>query len=72
MNFVIVSAALSGMNTNVYLCTRMLFSLSRGNYAPRFLGQLSRSGAPVMALDPDDIALSGNVTTKFKKAKAPF
>jgi L-asparagine transporter-like permease len=49
MNFVIVSAALSGMNTNVYLCTRMLFSLSRGNYAPRFLGQLSRSGAPVMA-----------------------
>ena len=26
MNFVIVSAALSGMNTNVYLCSRMLFS----------------------------------------------
>ncbi len=49
MNFVIISAALSGMNTNVYLCSRMLFSLSRGNYAPRFLGQLSRSGAPVMA-----------------------
>jgi AAT family amino acid transporter len=49
MNFVIVSAALSGMNTNVYLCSRMLFSLSRGTYAPRFLGRLSRSGAPVMA-----------------------
>jgi L-asparagine transporter-like permease len=49
MNFVIISAALSGMNTNVYLCTRMLFSLSRGHYAPRFLGRLSRSGAPVMA-----------------------
>ena len=49
MNFVIVSAALSGMNTNVYLCSRMLFSLSRGNYAPRFLGRLSRTGAPVMA-----------------------
>src|SRR6185503_16804647 len=49
MNFVVMSAALSSMNTNVYLCSRMLFSLSRGNYAPRFLGQLSRSGAPVMA-----------------------
>ena len=49
MNFVIVSAALSGMNTNVYLCARMLFSLSRGNYAPGFLGRLSRAGAPVMA-----------------------
>ena len=49
MNFVIVSAALSGMNTNVYLCARMLFSLSRGKYAPAFLGRLSRAGAPVMA-----------------------
>jgi amino acid transporter, AAT family len=49
MNFVIISAALSGMNTNVYLCARMLFSLSRGRYAPRFLGQLSKAGAPVMA-----------------------
>ena len=49
MNFVIVSAALSGMNTNVYLCSRMLFSLSRGNYAPAILGRLSKTGAPVMA-----------------------
>jgi choloylglycine hydrolase len=30
-------------------------------------------GAPVMVLDPDDIALSGDVTRKFSKAaKAPF
>ncbi len=49
MNFVIVSAALSGMNTNVYLCSRMLFSLSRGGYAPRFLGRLSNAGSPVAA-----------------------
>jgi len=50
MNFVIISAALSGMNTNVYLCARMLFSLSRGNYAPRWLGRLSKSGTPVGAV----------------------
>ncbi len=49
MNFVIVSAALSGMNTNVYLCSRMLFSLSRGGYTPRFLGRLSKAGSPVAA-----------------------
>ena len=49
MNFVIISAAISGMNSNVYLCSRMLFSLSRGDYAPRFLGRLARSGTPVMA-----------------------
>ncbi len=40
MNFVVLSAALSSMNTNVYLCSRMLFSLSRGGFAPRFLGPL--------------------------------
>jgi penicillin V acylase-like amidase (Ntn superfamily) len=30
------------------------------------------AGAPVMALNPDDIALSGDVTDKFKPAKAVF
>lgn len=50
MNFVVISAALSSMNTNVYLCSRMLFSLSRGTYAPRFLGVLNRSGAPTAAI----------------------
>jgi len=50
MNFVVISAALSSMNTDVYLCSRMLFSLSRGGYAPRRLGVLSRRGSPVPAI----------------------
>ena len=50
MNFVVVSAALSSMNTNIYLCSRMLFSLSRGRYAPAFLGRLSANGTPVAAI----------------------
>lgn len=50
MNFVVISAALSSMNTNVYLCSRMLFSLSRGGYAPRLLGRLSSRGSPVAAI----------------------
>jgi AAT family amino acid transporter len=49
MNFVVISAALSSMNTNIYLCARMLFSLSRGAYAPEFLGALSRAGTPTAA-----------------------
>jgi amino acid transporter, AAT family len=49
MNFVVISAALSSMNTNVYLCSRMLFSLSRGGYAPKFLGRLGKAGTPVAA-----------------------
>ena len=50
MNFVVLSAALSSMNTNVYLCSRMLFSLARGGYAPRILGRLSRKGTPLAAI----------------------
>jgi amino acid transporter, AAT family len=50
MNFVVLTAALSSMNTNVYLCSRMLFSLSRGDFAPRFLGRLSNNGTPVAAI----------------------
>lgn len=50
MNFVVISAALSSMNTNIYLCSRMLFSLSRGTYAPRFLGRLTKNGTPLGAI----------------------
>jgi L-asparagine transporter-like permease len=50
MNFVVVSAALSSMNTDVYLCSRMLFSLSRSGHAPQALGTLSTSGSPVAAI----------------------
>jgi len=54
MNFVVLSAALSSMNTNVYLCSRMLFSLSRSGFAPAPLGRLTANGTPFIA-----IALSG-------------
>jgi amino acid transporter, AAT family len=50
MNFVVISAALSGMNTDIYLCSRMLFSLSRAGHAPRTLGSLSGRGSPVAAI----------------------
>jgi amino acid transporter, AAT family len=50
MNFVVLTAALSSVNCNLYLMARMLFSLSRGGYAPRALGRLSQRGTPVTAL----------------------
>ncbi|HEV3375235.1 MAG TPA: amino acid permease [Candidatus Acidoferrum sp.] len=50
MNFVVLSAALSSVNCNLYLTSRMLFSLGRGGYAPSLMGQLSKRGTPVTAL----------------------
>jgi amino acid transporter, AAT family len=49
MNFVVITAALSSMNTNLYLASRMLFSLGRGGFAPRFTGKLSAGGIPLTA-----------------------
>ena len=50
MNFVVISAALSSVNTNLYLCTRMIFSLSRADYVPRWLGSVDARGVPLAAL----------------------
>jgi AAT family amino acid transporter len=50
MNFVVLTAALSSINTNLYLTSRMLFSLARGGYAPPVFGRLTARGAPLLAL----------------------
>ena len=50
MNFVVLTAALSSINVNLYLTTRMLFSLSRGGWAPAAFGRLSRRSTPLNAL----------------------
>jgi AAT family amino acid transporter len=50
MNFVVLTAALSGANAALYISSRMLFSLARSGWAPRRLGHLSRNGTPTYAL----------------------
>ncbi len=50
MNLVVITAALSSCNTDLYLTTRMLFSLSRGGYAPAWIARLSKNGVPHRAL----------------------
>src|SRR5215475_13378505 len=50
MNFVVLTAALSSVNTNLYLSTRMLYSLGGEGYAPAWMGKVSRNGVPHLAL----------------------
>jgi L-asparagine transporter-like permease len=50
LNFVVLVAALSAMNSQLYITTRMMFSLARGGYAPERFGRLSAGGVPVGAL----------------------
>ena len=50
VNFVVITAAASSMNCNLYLVSRMMFSLARGGYAPAAFGRVATSGTPVPAL----------------------
>ena len=50
MNLVVITAALSSANTNLYLTMRTLFSLSPDGYVPLALGRLGRNGVPYFAL----------------------
>ena len=50
MSFVILTAALSGANANLYSASRMLFSLARRGWAPSALGRLNSAGSPKLAL----------------------
>jgi len=50
MNFVVLTAALSGANASLYVTSRMLFSLARAGYAPKRMGVLNKHGVPMGAL----------------------
>jgi amino acid transporter, AAT family len=50
MNFVVLTAALSGANAALYVSSRMLFSLARSGWAPAPLGKLNSVGSPRLAL----------------------
>ena len=50
MNFVVLTAALSGANAALFISSRMLFSLARTGWAPRIFGRLSSKGTPNLAL----------------------
>ncbi|PUE56501.1 amino acid permease [Limnohabitans curvus] len=50
VNFVVLIAALSAMNSQLYITTRMMFSLSCAGYAPKQLGRLNKRGIPMLGL----------------------
>jgi L-asparagine transporter-like permease len=57
MNAVVLLAALSSANANVYLIARALFSLARAGFVPQRLGAVTSRGAPVAALLVSSVGL---------------
>lgn len=66
MNFVVMTAALSAMNSALYMASRMTFSLARSGEAPAALGVLNAKGVPARA------ALVSSLGTLLAAAVALF
>ena len=58
MNVVVLTAALSSMNTNLYITSRMLFSLSRAGDAAAAFGRLGPRGTPLAALGASALGMA--------------
>jgi amino acid transporter, AAT family len=64
MNVVVLSAALSSANADLYIISRTLFSLARAGFVPAWLGAVSRRGSPVRALLVSSLGLGGAVLVR--------
>lgn len=71
-NFVILAAALSAMNSQLYITTRMMFSLSRAGHAPRRFGVLNARGVPLQALLLSSIGIALAVILSVLAPKSAF
>src|SRR5262245_16367728 len=64
MNFVVLTAALSSANANLYLIVRTLFSLARAGFVPSSLGAVTRRGTPVNAMLVSGLGLGAAALVK--------
>lgn len=57
LNFIVLTAALSGLNSSMYSSSRMINSLSRDKQAPKLFANTNKNGVPVFALVLSSLAL---------------
>lgn len=70
MNFVVLTAALSGANASLYVASRMMFALARSGYAPPNLGQLNHHGVPMGALMASMMGIFVAILVQLRTANA--
>jgi amino acid transporter, AAT family len=58
INFLVLIAALSAMNSLLYISTRMMFSLSRAGHAPARFGRIRANGVPIDALGASCVGIA--------------
>jgi Gamma-aminobutyrate permease and related permeases len=57
LNFIVLTAALSGLNSSMYSASRMLNSLSRDRQGPKLFLLYNKNGVPVYALGLSSVVL---------------
>ncbi|HEV8334504.1 MAG TPA: amino acid permease [Steroidobacteraceae bacterium] len=72
INLVILVAALSAMNSQLYITTRMMFSLARAGHAPRRLGEVNKRGVPLAALLLSSVGIALAVALNMSMPEASF
>lgn len=65
INFVVLTAALSGSNTGIYSCGRMLYTLAQAGQAPKVFAKLSKKSVPQNGLIATILILSFGVLLNF-------
>jgi len=72
MNLVVLTAALSSALCNLYFTARMLFSLSRGGYAPSSLGKLNKRGMPTASVVISSAGMAAALLLNLKFSNSAF
>jgi len=72
MNFVVLTAALSGANAKLYVASRLLFSMGRAGWAPSRMGRLNASGSPMWALLVSSFGLLSAPIIEYLAPKQAF
>ena len=48
INFVVITAAMSGCNSGIYSAGRMLYTLGVNGQAPKFFTKVTKNGVPLV------------------------
>lgn len=65
VNFILLTAALSSLNSQVYSSSRMLFSLAKEKQAPQIAGYKNSKGVPIAAVTISGVVLLGGAMLSY-------
>ena len=65
INFVVITAAMSGCNSGIFSAGRMLYTLGVNGQAPAFFTKVSRNGVPIYSTVAVMIGLAAGVVLNY-------